>query len=202
VPRSTLSGWFGKEDWSEKIRARLTIGIRETHNLRLRELNRIRGENLGLAYDEARRVAAEEFELLKYNPVFIAGMMLYWGEGDKASKRQVRLTNTDPGMLKLFYVFLKDVCGIDTEKIGAHVLLYPDLNERVTLDYWSASIGIPHKRFLKCTNIIGRHPTRRLGHGVCMVYVSSSYFKAKVLEWLRLMPGELISREYYESIAS
>lgn len=200
VPRSTLSGWFGKEDWSAKIRQQLTADTRDTHNLRLVDLNKIRGENLELAYDEARRVAAEEFELLKYNPIFIAGIMLYWGEGDKATRGQVRLTNTDPEMLKLYYIFLKDVCRISTKRIGAHVLLYPDLNEKATLEYWSSRIGIPLERFIKCTTIQGRHPTKRLGYGVCMVYVSSSYFKAKVNEWLALLPQELISRRYYENI--
>ena len=200
VPPGTLSGWFGKEDWSKKIRKKLISAAQEKHVLRLRDLNTLRGENLERAYDEAREVARQEFELLRYNPLFIASMMLYWGEGDKANKYKVRLTNTDPEMHQLFYLFLKDVCNVPENKIGAHLLLYPDLDERKALQYWSSHIGISRDRFLKCTMIVGKHPTRRLENGICMLYVSSAYFKVKMLTWLTLLPRELIGRSYYENI--
>lgn len=200
VPPATLSGWFGKEEWSKKIRQRLTQAAQEQHTLRIRALNKVRGQQLELAYDEARRVAAEEFELLKYNPLFIAGMMLYWGEGDKGHKNQTRLSNTDPAMLRLYRVFLEHVCRVEQKKIHGHVLTYPDVEDSSAISYWSISTGIPAGQFIKCTSIEGRHPTRRLEYGVCILYVSNSYFKVKMLTWLDLMSRELISRRYYENI--
>ncbi len=200
VPRSTLSGWFGKEDWSEKIRDKLSEAARVQHTLRIRTLNKTRGKNLELAYDEARKVATEEFEVLKYNPLFIAGIMLYWGEGTKLGKSVVRLTNTDSEMIRLYVFFVLHVCRIPMERVRAQILIYPDLNDDQCRRYWVAATGLPEENFTKTTTINGRHKTRRLSHGVCLITVSSAYFKAKVLTWISLMPGELMNGAYYESI--
>lgn len=200
VPRSTLSGWFGKEDWSKDIKNTLIEAGRKNHTLRLVELNKTRGVNLGRLYKEAVTDAKEEFENLKYNPLFIAALMLYWGEGDKVTRQVVKLTNTDAEMMKLFTFFLKNVCQIPIHKIRAQILVYPDLEETECLNYWAEATGIPPDRFIKSSHIQGRHKTRRLGHGICMVYVSSTYFKVKILEWLKFLPKELMNREYYENI--
>jgi hypothetical protein len=200
IPKATLSDWFSKEDWSNNIRKKLTETAYQAHSIRMRELGRVRGIHLVKVYDEARREAVEEFELLKYNPLFIAGIMVYWGEGDKATKHTVRLTNTDPEMMRLFLLFLTKVCGIQTEKIGAHVLIYPDLEAQMCLRYWSEKSGLPQENFTKCVTIQGRHKTKRLGYGVGDMYVCSTYFKAKVLKWLELLPQELMNRAYYANI--
>jgi len=48
----------------------------------------------------------------------LAGVMLYWGEGDKkVENSQVRLSNSEPGMVKVFYLFLIGVMKIPSEKI-------------------------------------------------------------------------------------
>lgn len=170
VPPSILSGWFGKEDWSTAIRQRLTAAIQEKHTVRIVQLNKIRGENLARVYEEARKEARDEFELLKYSPLFIAGLMLYWGEGDKAGKDKVRLTNTDAEMISLFVLFLRQVLNIPESKIQGHILIYPDLNDIDTRAHWARSSGLPNTNFSKSTLTQGRHKTKRLGHGVCMIF--------------------------------
>lgn len=151
-------------------------------------------------YAEAREEAKQELETHKYNPLFLAGMMLYWGEGDKATKNIVRLANSDPKLVKLFSMFLKQVCRIPTTKIKAQLLLYPGLDDESNVRFWSFATGIPIGQFTKSIYIEGRHKSRRLPNGVCTVLVSSSYFKEKVLEWLRLLPEELMNKAYYERI--
>jgi len=200
VPRATLSDWFSKIDWSKEMAKRLAIQAQIQHTARIIGLDKIRGEHLTRAYEEARSEAREDLEVLKYNPLFIAGLMLYWGEGDKATKGQVRLANTDPKLIQLFVFFLKNVCNIPVEKIGISILTYPDIDDKTNRQYWSEISGIAPERFLKSILIQGRHKTRRLGRGVCSVYVSSTYFKVKMLEWLTLLPEELMNLRYYESI--
>ena len=200
IPRATLSGWFGKEDWSEKIKQKLSKSMQQTHTVRLRELNQIRGSNLELVYNDARNEAREEFENLKYNPLFIAGLMLYWGEGDKVNPNGVKFTNTDAKMIKLYVFFLKNVCRVPLDKIKGQVLIYPDLDEPACRGFWSENSGLPIKNFTKTTVITGRHKTNRLANGICLVTVSSSYFKVKILEWIGLFAGELMNRRYYENI--
>ena len=88
------------------------------------ELNRIRGQHLSRAYADARLEAQSELSALKYNPLFIAGMMLYWGEGNAATKNGVVFSNSDPDMIKFYVLFLTRACGIPLAKIkgaSAHI---------------------------------------------------------------------------------
>lgn len=200
VPLSTLSDWFSKIGWSKDMARKLAAQAQVRHTVRLVELDRIRGQHLARAYEEARIEAKKDLEVLRYNPLFIAGIMLYWGEGDKATKAQVRLANTDPELIGLFAFFLRNICNIQVEKIGIHILTYPDIDDVSNRTYWSEISGVAQNKFLKSVHIKGRHKTRRLGHGVCSIYVSSTYFKVKMLEWLKLLPEELMNLRYYENI--
>lgn len=197
IPKSTLSAWFSGSTWSQKIKTDLSAIARLGHTIRIQELSKIRGKHLARLYVQARQEALDEFELLKYHPTFISGVMLYWGEGDKSSAYRVSLTNTDPAMIKIFMIFLKEVCGIDDRKIKAWILLYPDLQEVACKEYWMREAGLQNIIFNKSIVIEGRHKTKRLGHGVCTVLVPSRYFKEKMLLWISLFPDMLTSRELY-----
>lgn len=200
IPLGTLSEWFSGEKWSQDIRAKLTEAAGIESSIRIRELDRVRGEDLARVYVEAREEARYELETYKYNPLFIAGMMLYLGEGDKATKNIVRLTNSDPKLIRLFSMFLRQACRVPDAKIKAQLLLYPGLDSESNIRFWSFATDIPIGQFTKSVYIEGRHKSRRLPNGVCTILVSSSYFKVKMLEWLKLMPEELMNRAYYERI--
>jgi hypothetical protein len=201
IPKSTLSDWFANSDWSYDLKQRLSKSAQVEHTIRLRELNKLRGANLKQAYDEARKEARKEFEEFKYNPLFIAGVMLYWGEGDKLTNYSTKISNTDPHLIRLYVFFLEKVCRIPKEKIRGHILIYPDLNEETCRLYWASRAHIDLSRFSKCTVIHGQQTTRHLAYGVCMIGISSTYFKVKMLEWIKLLPTELMNRNYYESIS-
>ena len=199
VPKSTLSGWLKDADWSEKIKSTLIEKSKKYSSIRMRKLTAIRGKHLEQAYKEARNEAKEEFEYLKLYPLFIAGLTIYWGEGDKLNKHFVRIANVDPIMIRSFVNFLLKVCSIPKNKVRASILIYPDLEAISCVDYWSKKSGLPKQNFIKCITIKGRHKTKKLEHGVCNIYISSTYFKEKMLVWLSLLSKEL-SKRYYADI--
>ena len=190
VPRSTLSGWLRGESWSSEVKKELVNINKEKSRQRIDFLNVKRKEKLKLLYQEARTKAAKEFLYLKHSPLFIAGIVSYWGEGDKTSKGNLKLSNTDPIMIKSFIHFLKRVCSIKEEKIRCGLLLYPDLDEYECRQYWSQKIGLPIGNFTKTMVIKGRKPAKILHHGICNVVVSSRYLKEKMLIWLNLLREE------------
>ncbi|MEK7148973.1 MAG: hypothetical protein AAB796_01045, partial [Patescibacteria group bacterium] len=106
-------------------------------------------------------------------------------EGDKNPKNPVRVTNTDPHMLRIFREFLKQICKLPDEKIKAHLTLYPDLREHVCKKFWASLIGIKLGYFNKTQYIQGRHKTKRLHSGICTITVSSRQLKEKMLVWIR-----------------
>ncbi len=133
---------------------------------------------------EARKEATGEFKKLASDPLFIAGVMLYWGEGDKNPVNPVRISNTDSRLVRIFVEFLQKSCGLPKEKVKANLILYPDLNEQMSKKYWSSTTTIPEESFTKTQFIKGRHKTKRLSYGICVVSVSSRQLKEKVLTWI------------------
>lgn len=198
IPKSTLSDWLKTSDWSNKIKKELAKKAQEKSTINLRQLNRIYRNNLEKIYKEARIEASKEFEYFKFHPLFIAGISIYWGEGDKTTKHLVRITNTDTAMIKLFIKFLVEVCGVQNKKIKAYILIYPDLNSNNCIGYWAKQSNLSIDNFNKCVTITGKHKSRRLPYGVCNITVSSSYLKEKINLWLKLLPKEFINNKYYK----
>lgn len=191
VNKSTISGWFKNIDWSQDIKLQLIEKSKETSRKRLIHLNDLKKKKWSAHYVKAEKEAVVEFEKLKKDKLFITGIALYWGEGDKTFKNGiVRISNTDVKMLAVFNDFLQVVCKVNIEKIKAGILLYPDLDSDQCLKFWSEGIRISKERFFKSTVIQGRHKTKRLGNGVCIVSVSDKYFKKKILTWLDLFIKE------------
>ena len=190
VPLGTLSTWFSNEKWSKDIADTLSARRIEESKIEIIKLNRTRGIKLAESYKQGRISAKKEFRILKEEPVFIAGLVAYWGEGDKTSKYHVRLSNTDPGVISLFKGFLEQICNVPEDRITCWLLLYPDLNNEICKIYWSKETNIPLQNFRKSMYIKGRHPTKRLSYGVCNIVVSSRYLKEKILVWLSLINQE------------
>lgn len=192
IPKSTLSEWLSSVAWSKRIKKVLVEKSKTQSAIHLRKLDKVRGAHLARIYQEAQEEARQEFDHLKFYPLFITGVSLYWGEGDRATEHQVKIVNTDPKMIRLFVYFLQKVCNVPQERIRAYILLYPDLAEKECRTFWINESTLPSVNFGKSTVIQGRHKTRRLRHGVCTVGVSSKYLKQKMLVWLDLLPDQLL----------
>ena len=200
VPKSTLSDWFRGQNWSKELSIKLCKMAKLAHTVRIKELNRIRGNNLKKLYQQAENEAAEEFDLLKYHPLFIAGLMIYWGEGNKVSKSRCWIANTEPLMIKLFLQFLKNICGFKQSRIKAWILIYPDLDERLCRSFWSRKTGLSSDNFHKSALVKGTHKSKRISFGVCSVGVSSAYLKCKILKWIQLLANDLVKENYIADI--
>lgn len=200
APKSTLSGWLKPYKWSKKISLSLAEASKEKNAVRIRHLNKIRGKHLENLYKQARTEAYEEFEKLKYHPLFIAAVAIYWGEGDKSIKQGLRISNVDPAMIKLFTNFLLHICQLDNDKIYAWLLLYPDLDEKECKNFWIKKTSLINDNFNKSIVIKGRHKTKRVQYGICNVGVSSRYLKEKMLVWVELLPKQLLNKKYYAEV--
>lgn len=200
VPKSTLSEWFKKYPWSKEIGRNLVEKSKQKSKIILKELNNIRGNDLSRLYLQAEKEANEDFEVLKYHPLFISAMMIYWGEGDKRSKNRISVTNTEPAMLKIFIYFLKNMCSFPEDKIRAWILAYPDMDIEKTKLYWIKNTGLKESNFRKTIVIKGKSKINRLTYGVCTVELGSTYFKIKMLVWLRRFSEVLVTNEYYAGV--
>src|SRR3990167_229734 len=155
ISKGTLSGWLSRHRWSQETAIRLNKKHSLHNTVRIIYLNKIRGQKLARLYEQGDIEAKEEFARLKYHPLFITGLALYWGEGDRVSKYGVLLSNTDPAMIKLFRNFLIQVCHVKKDRLFAGVFLYPDLDGETCRKYWSKEAGLSGVKFHKDVELIG-----------------------------------------------
>lgn len=187
ISKSVVSYWLRDMDWSRDIQEQLTERVRISSQKRLIHLNELKRTKWQKVYQQAELEATREFEQLKENRIFITGLSLYWGEGDKNFKNgKVRVSNVDAKLLAAFRVFLEEVCRVPEEKMKAYIVLYPDLDEEACLKFWSENIGLKKESFFKSSTITGRHKKNRLQYGVCSIQVGDKYLKRKVLTWIDL----------------
>ena len=88
----------------------------------------------------------------------IIGAMLYACEGTKARRDfrtkngyiySIELTNSNPRIIKIFSKFLKKIIKADWNRVRGQVFLYPDLNEKDLINFWSKNSEIPAIQFQK-----------------------------------------------------
>lgn len=195
IPKSTLCYWFRDLQWSQAVKKELSEKAQRLATKRMRAIARANKKRWEVWRKQHREEAKKEFPLLKSDSLFTTGIMLYWGEGDSKLKNEVRLANTDPRMIKLFNKFLRKICKIPKERIHVLLILYPDLCEEKCKKFWSTKTGISLKQFDRAQFIYGRHPTKRLEYGTCLLRVSASRgLKEKIMTWRDLLTKSLLNK--------
>lgn len=117
------------------------------------------------------------------------GLGIYWGEGDKASRHQVRVTNTDPDMVKVFTKFLINICQVRKEKIGYYLISFNDSDLKSVANFWSEQLQLAEDKFGKITQISpqGKGTYRKKSQfGVCSVVVSNVKLKTWIMQELQV----------------
>jgi hypothetical protein len=128
IPKSTLCLWFKRLSWSEEIKKELENEQRESQKVKIKLMAQANKEKWERWHEECRNKATKEFPSFKKSPLFVSGLMLYWGEGDKNMKNGVvKLVNSEPEMIRIFNLFLTKSLKNSPDKISAWLLLYPDL---------------------------------------------------------------------------
>lgn len=192
VSKSTLSYWFQYLDWSREIKNKNVKEIEKISTDRIILMNKAKRKQSEEKHKNMRKEAAREFKKYKNNPIFIAGLMLYLGEGNKSKKDgHIKICNTDPAVLKIFIKFLTMFCGINIGKIKFWLLCYPDNDIEKCLNWWSESIKIRQNNFYKTQVIQGKHKEKKLLYGVGNITITSTFLKTKVLEWIEIMSDHL-----------
>lgn len=187
VSKSTLSNWFSSEQWSNSVKERLSEQNRKAASKRMKQIAADRNRRLCALYSKRRKEAQKIFSAHKHDPLFVAGLMIYWGEGDsKLENGYIRVGNTDPDMLAIYKAFLFRFLPDAARKIRVYLVLYKDIDEQKAVNYWSKSVEIDVDKFYKSTYIDGRHPSRRLTNGICTLSIASREYKEMIDEWILL----------------
>ncbi len=187
ISRSTLCNWFKNEEWSKHIKYKNNQNNISLSKERLLLLRSARNKTLEEKYRLVELEAEKEFEIFKIDPLFMAGLMIYAGEGDKRSRNGSRISNSEFYIHKIFIKFAEKYLYIPRSNIKIALILYPDLDIGACINKWSKEMDIPISNFHKTQIIKGKEKTKKLQYGVGISIISNIVVvKKKILKWLDL----------------
>ncbi|MDO8561823.1 MAG: hypothetical protein Q7S05_03275 [bacterium] len=169
ISKSTLSGWLNNMPLSrEQIRLLRDLNPRRIEHFR-ETMRKKREVRLALAYERAKK----DIGKLSRRNLFLAGFYLYWGEGNKSSRGQVGISNTNPAIILAFMSWIK-LSGVPRSKLSVKLHLYSDMNQEKETVYWSDTLSIPRSQFrkayIKTSSLSGLTYKNGYGHGTCNVF--------------------------------
>ncbi len=194
VPKSTLSYWLKDLPLSDsEIRVLKDISWKKGEASRELYRNSMRAKK----ELEAKRIYNEQkknIRPLNDRERFIAGLVLYVGEGDKRNPSRIALANNDPLVVSFFTRWLLKFADIPREKIRFGLHLYSNMNIAKERKFWQDALGFERLSFYKDqVREVRTAFTYNEGnrHGTCTVYVIGSKPKAIIMQAIKVVQEEL-----------
>lgn len=183
VSKSTLSLWLRDIRLTPKQHRRIYVTLRQVNAYRMAKKKQ--KDKLELTQKIIKESMCE-FEKLKDDHLFIAGLMLYWAEGDKTEANEmVKFSNSDPIMIKLLMRWFREACRVPEQKFRIALHIH-ELHCRKNIEqYWSKITGISVAQFnktqIKPTAL--KHRRNPLYDGTCSIRVCNKNLFRKIKGW-------------------
>ena len=187
VAKSSVSFWVRDIQLTDVQRKRLIrngFSVDAVEKRRLHRLETTRLQRLALMKEAAR-----DLRNLPPYALRLVGAALYWGEGGKTGNA-VRVSNSDPAVIRIMMRFFKEVCAVQETKFRGHVHTFSHLNATHAEKYWSQVSGIPRSRFFKTyskPSIAGKKKRDTLPYGTFQIYVHDTRLFFKIMGWIEKM---------------
>ena len=122
IPKSTLSTWLKDLPLTSEASAKI---ISQGNFIAIKKLikrNKQQSEIAKARHKDIKNKAKNEAVKFLKDPLFIAGISLYWAEGykkgwNKSNWKSIDFTNSDPDMIKLMMNFFKKFLKINKNVI-------------------------------------------------------------------------------------
>ncbi|HBM45538.1 MAG: hypothetical protein UT05_C0010G0030 [Parcubacteria group bacterium GW2011_GWF2_38_76] len=195
VSKSSLSIWLRnlpltKEQYSflEKQLENKQISARMRAALTNREKRRIRDE-------QTLARATSTFARYKNEPLFIAGVLLYWAEGTKKDT-VFSFINSDPSMVKMMLKWIKKYLGKTENDMRIRLFIHKIYSHENCENYWSKIINIPKDKFKKTIYKANVHLEKKNPNykGCLRICVGGVEELRKTLYWQKLAEEYILSR--------
>lgn len=190
VSKSTLSDWLRKYPLTKNqislleknIKHKKHVAIEKTRNIKQRK----REARITTIYQEQKKY----WLTLSKREIELAGIFLYWGEGNKRLNGPISLNNTDPQVLKFTLFWLYKGLGIDKSKIKVYLHLYNDMDVKKEISYWSQELHMPIGQFTKPYIKESKRSEidqKGYGHGTCGLSVGDVRLKEKIMMGIKAL---------------
>ncbi|MDA1169164.1 MAG: hypothetical protein O3A36_02395 [bacterium] len=196
-PYSEIAGKLGVSKSSISIWCRnVTVSMRHKKQLKKMALaGAMKGRK---KWADMRRTQKKEFleqiaietkkdiGMLSKRDRFIAGLMLYAGEGDRTQER-VGMSNSNPQILIFILNWWHEFLNLDRESFYAHLYLHVGLNEKRAKEFWMKTLRIKKEQFKYVYRPIPHQSHKKNIHefGVCSVRINKIASHRKLMGWIR-----------------
>ena len=193
VAKSTLSYWLRDIVLSDESQQKISKRASVTSTKALIERNR---QQTVIAKERAIRIqqeAREEATCHMNDPLFVAGVALYWAEGYKrganGSKwKCVDFTNADPEMVQVMMDFFRKFCSVEENRFKVQLIAHSNVDMQSAVRYWSILTEIPEAQFIKtCTSLSVRSNQKRgntLTYGTVHIRVYDVKLFFRIIGWI------------------
>lgn len=185
VSKSTLSYWLREFPLSEdKILELRRLGWQKGEISRERFRNTMRKKR-ELADLKIYETYKKQISGLSRDSLFVAGLMLYLGEGDKRNNTRIVLANTDHRIIKFFIKWIVDFLDVRKDDIRIQLHLYENMDRAKEKNFWDRELNLKEHQFYKTQvrklqkssfSYAGSHR-----HGTCSMYVLGVEKKRKLM---------------------
>ncbi len=114
------------------------------------------------------------------------GVMIYWAEGWKDKRKQMLdFANSDPTMIRMYLKFLRDICGVNKDKLRVYLYCYANQNVVQIKKFWSKITGIPLLQFTKpyVRNDFREDKIGKMPYGLIHVRYADKKLYGQILIW-------------------
>lgn len=144
VAKSTISLWCRDVHLTKEQLCRLW----EKRDTSLKGIKAIQKMFWQRRCDAFMRGVARGGKNVKANERFIAGLMLYWAEGNK-STHSAAVANSDPRVIRFMARWFKEFFQVANHEFSIYLHLHTGQNENKIKRYWSKLTGVPIQNFGK-----------------------------------------------------
>lgn len=188
VPKSTISGWFGKtlrKPWGRKVMLEHLTNIRKlAATAQTKKWQKKREEEIKLIKAKIEKELKNyPFESIGFYKAMLA--MLFWAEGTRCKNTACTVfTNTDPNLALLYITLLRKCHNTDENRfrIELHIHYYHSIKK--VKNFWSKMLNVPLSQFNK-VYIKKRSKTKRFRKnfaGICVIRYQNSNIKKELIE--------------------
>jgi hypothetical protein len=185
LSKASVSVWVRDIVLTKKQKQGLSERGRSVKSIEKRRLIRLFNEQTKrqIIMDRAKK----DFTHISLEQLKLIGIILYLGEGGKTRRGMVRLSNSDPLVIKIMMRFFREICNVQKSKFrgGVHTFTHTDLKK--TVKYWSKISQIPKKQFYKTyvkPSSASLQKRNTLPFGTFDIYVCDTRLFLTIMGWI------------------
>lgn len=201
IPKSTLSAWLKDVVLSDKAQEKIQSRTNSSAIVKLIERNKNQTKIAEDRQNKIRKLAKIESKTLLLDPLFLAGVSLYWAEGYKrgaeGSKwKSIDFANSDPEMIKLIMKFFTKFFKLNKTEIKIQIMLHNPKDSDNSVEYWHKITGVPLSNFIKTCSSISKASlqkrNKKLQYGTIHLRVNNVKHFFRLIGWIDGLKEKLV----------